>query len=335
MLFSLLTWFYHVVFVVLIFSLLTYITYRLCHTFFPGSSRCSGYALVTGCDTGFGYLTALALSREGIYTFAGCLTQDGVETLEADPAFVGTPVLMDITKQCDIVNMKNIITNKVGDEGLFCLINNAGVCEPGPIEWMSVEDMKRSMDVNLWGTVHVTKQMLPLIKTTKGGGRVVIMSSISGRISDGNFAAYSMTKYALEAFADALRVEMKFWGVSVHIIEPGHHATNLFKHFDERWNDLWQLQPIRVQEEYGEDYRARVLKGTREMMGAFKSNNRDVVDAYLHAALSSKPKARYIVGLDANTAGLLVANLPTSLQDFVKSKLFAQVLPAACKHGNP
>ena len=94
---------------------------------------------------------------------------------------------------------------------------------------------------------------------------------------------------------------------------------------------MWEIQPRRIQEEYGENYFVDVLKATEETMGAFKSNNQDVVDAYLHAALSSRPRLRYVVGTDANTAGILVANIPTPLQDFVRSLLFTQVLPQACK----
>ena len=99
--------------------------------------------LITGCDTGFGYATALALSKQNIYTFAGCLTEQGVQTLTQDPLFKGMALLFDVTKESDIEKVKGIIDSTVGSEGLHCFISNAGICQPGPIEWMSVEDMKR------------------------------------------------------------------------------------------------------------------------------------------------------------------------------------------------
>merc|ERR1712013_432692 len=140
-----------------------------------------------------------------------------------------------------------------------------------------------------------------------------------------------MTKYALEAFSDCLRREMAPWKISVHIIEPGHHKTNLFDGFDERWKGLWEMQPEGVKKEYGPQYYIKVLEATAETMGAFTSNTQDVVEAYIDACLSSRPKLRYCVGFDANTAGLFVANIPTYFADFVRSLLFTQVLPDACK----
>ena len=110
------------------------------------------------------------------------------------------------------------------------------------IEWQSVEEMKKIVDINLWGMVSVTKAFLPLLKRTKG--RVVNVASTSGRVSTPGLAAYCISKYGVEAFSDSLRNEMRHFGVTVHIIEPGGFKTNItnveknIQHLDRLWKDL-------------------------------------------------------------------------------------------------
>ena len=102
--------------------------------------------------------------------------------------------------------------------------------------------MKRTVDVNLWGMVSITKAFLPLLKRTKG--RVVNVASSSGRLSTPGAAAYCISKYGVEAFSDSLRIEMRHFGVTVHIIEPGNFRTNItsadknVQHLDKLWKNL-------------------------------------------------------------------------------------------------
>ena len=110
------------------------------------------------------------------------------------------------------------------------------------IEWQSVEEMKKIVDINLWGMVSVTKAFLPLLKRAKG--RVVNVASASGRVSTPGAAAYCISKYGVEAFSDSLRNEMRHFGVTVHIIEPGMFKTNItsaeknIQHLDRLWGNL-------------------------------------------------------------------------------------------------
>ena len=126
--------------------------------------------------------------------------------------------------------------------GLWAVVNNAGIGYPGLIEWQSVEEMKKTVDVNLWGMVSVTKAFLPLLKRTKG--RVVNVASSSGRLSNPGAAAYCISKFGVESFSDSLRNEMRHFGVTVHIIEPGMFKTNItlaeknIQHLDRQWNNL-------------------------------------------------------------------------------------------------
>jgi len=278
-------------------------------------NRRGSYALITGCDSGFGYATAYELNKRGIYVFAACLTKDGVQRFEEDANFKGKSFIMNVTKMEDINNAKQMIENIVKDNGLWCLLNNAGVLDPGPIEWVSDEDMKKSINVNLWGAVNVAKAMIPLVKKSKG--RIITTTSVMGRTSFPNYSAYSMAKYGLEAFCDSLRYEMKPWGISVHIIEPGSHSTDLFDHLKKRWKELSDMQPKEILERYGEDYHEKMFNATKNALSKTSRNSQHVVNAYLHAALSSRPKLRYLVGPDAKFLAL-IAMLPTAVGDFLK-----------------
>lgn len=290
-----------------------------------------GAVLITGCDSGFGYSSALELSRRNIFVFAGCLNQLGVERLENDPNFTGRPFLMDITKQDDIANAKQIIQSEGRD--LWAIVNNAGIFEVGPIEWQSVERMQNTMNVNLWGAVNVTKTLLPLLKAN-GGGRLVNVTSMAGRVLLLNGTAYSMSKFALEAFSDGLRYELQPWGVSVHVIEPGMFATNILgmQKLKDDWRSIWERQPISVQEEYGEKYYRKAVDVTEGLVTKLASCDiGKVVGAVCDAVTSSRPRLRYAVGVDANTLWMVIATMPTWVGDLITKVLAQPATPSAMK----
>jgi len=126
--------------------------------------------------------------------------------------------------------------------GLWAVVNNAGICDLGLIEWATVEEMKQVVEVNFWGTVLVTKAFLPLLKRTKG--RIVNVASSWGRVCVPGVMAYCVSKYAVQAFCDSLRREVKPFGVTVHIIEPGMFKTNItdrkrnVQHLERLWDNL-------------------------------------------------------------------------------------------------
>ena len=290
------------------------------------------YVLVTGCDMGFGYGIAMELSKRNTFVFAGCLTQNGVDRLKGEKKFNGIAFIMDITKPSDIDNAKQIVEDEVKGKGLWAVVNNAGILKIGPIEWQSVNEMQNTMDVNLWGAVNVTKAMLPFLKLTRG--RLVNITSMGGRVLLLNGTSYSMSKYALEAFSDGLRYEMKPWGVSVHIIEPGMFQTNILDKSNLRneWKDIWEIQPEEIKQSYGEEYYRSAVDITDDLVNTLASpNTHKVVNSVCHAVLSSSPKSRYPVGFDAHTLWMAIATLPTTIGDFITSILVKPMTPAARK----
>uniref|UniRef100_A0A7M6DQH6 Uncharacterized protein n=2 Tax=Clytia hemisphaerica TaxID=252671 RepID=A0A7M6DQH6_9CNID len=130
--------------------------------------------LVTGCDSGFGLQTALELSESNCHVFASCLTQDGVDRLQNDSKFQGMAFIMDVTKEDDVQKAKEIIEQNGDLDGI---VNNAGIAFPALFEWQSIEFMKKTFEVNFWGTVRVAKVMLPLLK--KSRGRIVNLTSMT------------------------------------------------------------------------------------------------------------------------------------------------------------
>ena len=138
--------------------------------------------------------------------------------------------------------------------GLWAVVNNAGISLPGVIEWQTVEEMRKVVDVNIWGVVAITKAFLPLLKRTKG--RVVNIASCLGRVAVPGGAAYCISKFGVQAFSDALRLEMRHFGVTVHIIEPGLFKTNITdtKRIVQHMETLWENLDADTKESYGIEY---------------------------------------------------------------------------------
>ncbi|KAL6075768.1 hypothetical protein STEG23_026506, partial [Scotinomys teguina] len=160
------------------------------------------YVFITGCDSGFGNLLARQLDRRGMRVLAACLTENGAEELKSKTSDRLETVILDVTKTESIVAATEWVKERVGNRGLWGLVNNAGISTPSaPNEWLKKEDFAKILDVNLLGTIEVTLNMLPLVRRARG--RVVNVSSIMGRVSLIG-GGYSISKYGVEAFSDSL-----------------------------------------------------------------------------------------------------------------------------------
>eukprot|EP00111_Clytia_hemisphaerica_P018118 TCONS_00053610-protein len=276
------------------------------------STKVKQNVLVTGCDSGFGLQTALVLSESNCKVFAGCLTQDGVKQLENDARFQGMAFIMDVTKDEDVQNTKKIIEENGGIDGL---VNNAGILIHGLIEWQSIELMKKTFEVNYWGLVRVTKVILPLLK--KSRGRIVNLTSIGGRLTPPYTAPYYCSKYAAEAFSDSLRLEVKPWGISVHIIEPSYYKTAITNEETVRrnWQKLWNEQPDEIQNEIDEKTFHEFVTAFYKQISIGSENIIEVALVIKHALLAKFPRRRYITGVNCGLAAF-ATHLPTVLGDF-------------------
>ncbi|CAJ0589013.1 unnamed protein product [Cylicocyclus nassatus] len=283
------------------------------------------YVFITGCDSGFGRLLALKLLRMGVNVFAGCYTEQGREDLIKQSRRFGGGQLytiqIDVTKD-ESVNEARMKVEKILTEQkaqLHGVVNNAGVFTIfGPDDWCSTDEYLASLNVNTLGTVRVCHNFLPLVKKSKG--RIVTMGSTAGRLHGLYMAPYATAKFAVEAYMDCLRLEMRPFGVSVHILEPGAFKTELLSEEAQhvRVNRIWERLPTAVKNEYGEQFKENFKVAWQTGVNLVANPNLHwVVDSYVHALFASWPRLRYAPGWDAIFCFIPLSLVPTSVQDAV------------------
>ncbi|HJS73861.1 MAG TPA: SDR family NAD(P)-dependent oxidoreductase, partial [Vicinamibacteria bacterium] len=192
------------------------------------------------------------------------------------------------------------------------LVNNAGIAVSGPLEFLEMSDLRRQFEVNLFGQVAVTQAFLPLLRRGTAG-RIVNMSSISGRITAPLLGPYSMSKFALEAFSDALRRELEPFGLSVSVIEPGVINTPIWEKGVDSSKERIARMPARALELY----RGRIdflARRAQELQGTGTPAEK-VAEAVHHALTARAPKTRYLVGTDAKVTAKLAWLLPDRILD--------------------
>ncbi|KAL4222540.1 Retinol dehydrogenase 5 [Mactra antiquata] len=312
-------------------SLVIYLTVRWLLRKLRVGSYGNKYVFITGCDSGFGNLLTKRLDGLGFHVFAGCLTEKGSQSLKTTCSSRVTTVVLDVTDENSIRNTREQIESKLPEnKGLWAIVNNAGIAgTTGPFEWQTTNDLRHTLDVNLFGVMFVAKEFLPLVRRERG--RVINTASMMGRFAGAN-VDYTASKYGVEGFSDRLRREQYHTGVTVHIIEPGFFQTELFNINDikQKMKSTYQTAPDEVQQYYGESYPDKVSETLDKYLQRIVSmDTYKVVDAYVHAITAKYPKARYVVGRDANIFFRLLWNLPEWLSDYIVCR--GQIVPAGAK----
>jgi NAD(P)-dependent dehydrogenase (short-subunit alcohol dehydrogenase family) len=267
-------------------------------------------ALITGASTGIGRATALRLAAGGWTVLAGVRAAADGGRLEAEaPQGRVVAVTLDVTDPAQIAEAARRVSEQTAAGGLDALVNNAGIGIGGPLELVSAEDLRRQFDVNVFAQVAVTQAMLPALR--RGGGRIVFVSSIGGRVAMAFTAPYAASKHAIEAFGDALRVELRTSGVKVALVEPGSVATPIW---DKGRVEADRVEvPPELQAQYGHVPAAmdKVLRDT-----ARRGVPPEAVAATIeHALTAPRMRARYVVGRDAKAMLLAKRLLPDLLFD--------------------
>lgn len=270
--------------------------------------------VITGASTGIGAACALHLDRLGFVVFAGVRKIEDGEALQRQGGANGLiPLILDVTDDGSIQQSRTIVAAHVGTNGLFGLINNAGIAVVGPLEAVPIPDLRRQLEVNLIGQVAVTQTFLPLIRTARG--RIVNMGSIAGRAAMPLMGPYSASKFALEAITDALRLEVQQWGIEVSIVEPGAIATPIWDKSGKGATDLEAATTPELRMLY-----ADVITGVRKVVAEAANRaiaSEAVAKAVEHALTAARPKTRYLVGADARFRALMVKLLPDRVSDTV------------------
>jgi NAD(P)-dependent dehydrogenase (short-subunit alcohol dehydrogenase family) len=272
--------------------------------------------LVTGSSTGIGEACALHLDRLGWHVFAGVRRPEDGERLRAQASERLTPVELDVADESQVGRALAAIDEIVGDDGLAGLVNNAGISRAGPIELLPLEQWREQFEVNVFGQVAVTKASLPLIR--RSTGRIVFMSSISGRSAPGFLGPYAASKYALEAIGASLREELLPWGIRVAMVEPGVIVTPIWSKgpTDEELRAMMGAEGLRLYQLDPGAVRTAVDELVKR--GVPASTVADVVE---HALTASRPRYRYLVGRDAKLIGAFARFAPDRVFARIRRRL--------------
>ena len=196
-------------------------------------------------------------------------------------------------------------------EGLYALVNNAGVGLPAAVELTTLEEARRIFEVNTIAPLRMIQSCLPLLRL--GGGRIVNMSSMNGTMALPMVGAYSASKFALEALSDTLRIELRPWQIPVSIIRPGQVRTSIFDKARDALNKCRNEIPAPLKKGYDKMY-ARAAKFNDR--GAKSPTSPEKVASVVLKALTTKcPSPRYHVGLDAHGMRFLNTVIPQRLLD--------------------
>ncbi len=264
--------------------------------------------LVTGASKGIGEATALWLAGAGWRVFAGVRNDDDGRALH-DAFSTIVPVRLDVTDETQIADAASRIAEATGGE-LHGVVNNAGIAVAGPLEFLPVAELRRQLDVNVVGQIAVTQAVLPLLRAVQG--RIVFVGSIAGRSAMPFTGAYSASKFALEALADALRVELRPWDIHVAVIEPGVIATPIWATSTAAADRILADAPPAVRDFYGPQLDALRRRAAQGMEGL---PPRMVSEAIEHALTSNAPKTRYLIGRDARVRLWAERVLPDRTRD--------------------
>lgn len=259
--------------------------------------------LITGASSGIGRQTAILMAKTGHIVYGAARHLDKLQELTS---FGIIPLAMDVTKDYSCQAGIKRILDEQGT--LDILINNAGYGSYGAVEDVPLSEAQRQMEVNVFGAIRLIKLVLPVFRKRQSG-RIVMVSSIAGRVTGPMGGWYHASKYALEALSDALRMEAAPYGVQVAIVEPGLVKTP--------WGHIAadHLQAVSQIGHYSQ-LAIRMTEGIHKLYESrWVSRPEDVAKTIFLAANATQPQARYLTGRGAYLLLFLHTILPTGLFD--------------------
>lgn len=318
---------------ILVISLYKKITYKKIEVKGQG-------VVITGCDTGFGHGLAKRLDRLGFVVIAGCLdpNSEGANALRSWGSTGRLHVVpLDVTKD-EQVNKAVEYVKEHCPEGLWALVNNAAVNFVGDVEFCTMDMYKMVAEVNQFGVIRMTKAFLPEIRKSKG--RVINVTSAKGRLCLPINAVYGAAKYAIEAFSDVLRLEMKKFGVKVVIVEPGDFggttgmlSPKTLSWIEDQMKTMWDSASEEVKSAYGREYFDAVFTGTKAAAKEAAKSMAPVVDAMEDAVINVSPSIRYLVDgsirmVDYNNFLIRIRSyIPDSWLDWLLDQKYNRPMP--------
>jgi len=273
-------------------------------TFIKENLMNNNIVLITGASSGIGKATAKLLLSHGFKVYAGARRVENLKELE----YLGASIMpLDVTDEASLKSAVDMVLEAEGR--LDVLINNAGYGAHGAIEDIPMSEARRQFDVNLFGLARLTQLALPIMRK-RGSGKIINISSIAGKISMPLGGWYHATKYALEAYSDALRAEVSRFGIDIILIEPGAIKTE------------WDAVAMANLSKYSGSGPYADLTG--RLTGKFRAGYRAgapgpevVARTILKALNSDHPAARYAVPFQARLILFMKWLLPDGALDLI------------------
>ena len=271
--------------------------------------------LITGASSGIGKVAAALFAAKGYITYGTARRSDAFPTLQQAGV---QPLCVDVTDERSMIEAVRAIEAKHG--AVDILVNNAGYGQMGPLEELALNDVRRQFETNVFGLLRMSQLVLPAMRA-RGHGRIINISSMGGEVTFPGAGAYHMSKYAVEALCDALRYGVKSFGVNVISIQPGGVATNFVSVSEQTFHDGADAASPYAK------FRAHTIAGMRRM---FESDSafgiltpEQVAATILRAAQARRPRARYKVGVLAQSITRARSLMPDRIWDSMMGSLFA------------
>jgi short-subunit dehydrogenase len=275
-------------------------------------STTSKIVLITGATAGIGRMTAIHLAKLGHHVIASGRKPAELEKVKQEAAgLLFDTLLLDVTSSASIAAAVGEVDRITSGRGLDVLVNNAGFGILGPTSEITDSEMRRQYETNVFGLMNVTRAFLPKMRERRAG-RIINVSSVGGRITLPYFGVYNSTKYAVESLSDALRYELRPFGIDVALIEPGVIRTN------------FEATAVSGLEQFATTpYAVAVQKYEKmsKMADRFASNPIVIARAIARAVNAGRPSARYVAPRSTNMIIWMSAVLPTRVWDWMMRKV--------------
>ena len=272
--------------------------------------------VVTGVSTGIGWGVTKVSIQNGLRVFGSVRKTQDAERLKAEFGEAFIPLIFDVTDEKNVHAAAKQVREGLNGETLFGLVNNAGIAVPAPLMHQPIDDFRRQMEVNLIGQLIVTQAFLPLLgadRSLKGKpGRIINISSSSGKRGSPFVGAYVASKYALEGLSESLRMELMLYGIDVIIVGPGVIITPIWDKGEKEDISLYK------DTEYGrftERFKKYMLQHGKKGYPPEK-----VGEVVLHALTTPRPRVRYAVVPNALTSWIIPMLLPARWTDKIVAR---------------
>lgn len=289
------------------------------------------WVVITGCDSGIGLGVVEQLAAEGANVIACTYTSEGAE--RATKVGAKQTLQFDITDESAVQNAVNQI-NQMTSGNLWALVHNAGMVQPGFVEYQLMETYRRVMDVNYFAVVRLTQPFVQMLKQSKG--RVVIVSSVDGIVSLPGNAPYDSSKFAVEAYADALRVELSFWDVHVAVVNPATMRTPLALGFFEAHQKAWEMMEKQDptgawKEAWTKEWLDEYVAVNRKNLASIAQDPIHAIRDVAHGVAAKYPRMRYLSGTLAKTLFNALWKMPEHWSFVIKKGTISPQPPIARK----